>query len=220
MSNSQTILNRLKPWLCLAAAAAVAAGIGVVAQAPAPDSESTASPAAKSGNILGKVTAGKGLSVVWVDGMPGKTVAKPGKAPVISQKALRFVPHVMAVPVGASVDFLNGDNVQHNIFWPAISGNKKLAHSLGTWPKGQTRAFQFTTPGIVPLLCNVHPEMSAYIIVTPTPYLAETDDNGSFEISDVPDGSYTVTAWHEGYKTQSKPVTVASDAKVDFTLTK
>jgi len=82
------------------------------------------------------------------------------------------------------------------------------------------RMFQFTTPGIVPLLCNVHPEMSAYIIVTPTPYLAETDDFGSFEIAGVPDGSYTVTAWHEGYKTQSKPLMVASDAKVNFTLVK
>ena len=215
MSNS--LLNFLKPWLPLAAAA-VAAGIVVSAQAP--DAERTGSAGPRTGNITGKVNAGKGISVVWVEGTPGKTFGKPAKAPVISQKALKFVPHVMAVPVGASVDFLNGDNVQHNIFWPAISGNKKLSHSLGTWPKGQTRAFEFTTPGIVPLLCNVHPEMSAYLIVTPTPYLAETDEAGSFEIADIPDGSYTLTAWHEGYKTLSKPVTVESDAKVDFTLSK
>ena len=154
--------------------------------------------------------------------MPGKTFSNPGKPPVISisQKGLRFVPHVMAVPVGTSVDFLNGDDAQHNIFWPTISGNKQLAHSLGTWPKGEMRTFQFTTPGVVPLLCNVHPEMSAYIIVTPTPFLAESDDNGSFEITGVPDGSYNVTAWHEGYKIQTKPVTVNNDAKIDFLLAK
>jgi len=56
--------------------------------------------------------------------------------------------------------------------------------------------------------------------VTPTPYFAETDLSGNFKIANVPDGSYTVTAWHEGYKNQSKPVTVAGEAAVDFSLTK
>ena len=69
-------------------------------------------------------------------------------------------------------------------------------------------------------MCNVHPEMSGYVIVTPTPFYAETDASGSFKISNVPDGSYTVTAWHEGFKTQSKPVTVAGAATADFTLSK
>ena len=82
------------------------------------------------------------------------------------------------------------------------------------------RQFQFDTPGVVPLLCNVHPDMSGYIIVTPTPYFAKTDISGNFKIANVPDGSYTVTAWHEGYKNQSKPVTVAGDATADFSLTK
>jgi len=118
------------------------------------------------------------------------------------------------------VNFLNGDSVAHNVFWPSISGNKKLSHSLGTWPKGQTRVFQFPTPGVVPLLCNVHPEMAAHLVVTPTPFFAETDEAGNFKIAAIPDGTYTATAWHEGYKTMSKPVTVASDAKVEFTLAK
>ena len=225
MSDSRTVLTHFKPWLPLGAAALAAALIlSAQTDKETVGSASRVAPAALDaemhGNILGKVNAGKGISVVWVEASPGKTFPKPDKSFAVAQKALRFVPHVMAVPTGATVDFMNGDNVQHNIFWPAVSGNKKLGHTLGTWPKGQTRMFQFTTPGIVPLLCNVHPEMSAYIIVTPTPYLAETDDSGSFKISDVPDGSYTVTAWHEGYKTQSKPAVVASDVKVDFTLTK
>jgi plastocyanin len=214
--SSQSILN-FKLWLPVAAAAIT--GV-LMLSAQSPDADRAGSGTPQNGNITGKVIAGKGMSVVWVEGMPGKAFPKPDKPVTVSQKALRFVPHVLAVPAGASVDFLNGDNVQHNIFWPAISGNKKLGHTLGTWPKGQVRMFQFTTPGIVPLLCNVHPEMSAYIIVTPTPYLAETDESGNFQIADVPDGSYTLTAWHEGFKTQSKPVTVASDAKVTFTLVK
>jgi plastocyanin len=213
MSHRLTI--HWKPWLPLGAAV-FAAGLLVNAQAPEEKPDSAGGPAS---SITGKVTAGRGISVVWLEA-PGKTFPKPAKPFAISQKSLRFMPHVLMVPAGAVVDFQNGDDVQHNIFWPAISGDKKLGHTLGTWPKGQARKFEFTTPGIVPLLCNVHPEMSAYLIVTPTPYGAETDEAGSFTIPEVPGGTYTMKAWHEGFKTQSKPIMVASDMKVDFTLAK
>lgn len=175
---------------------------------------------ANAANISGKVAAGKGVSVVWVEAVPGKTFPKPDKPLTMDQKSLLFQPHIMVAPVGTTVEFLNSDNVQHNIFWPAISGNKKLTHNMGTWPKGQTRNFTFDTPGVVPLLCNVHPEMSGYIIVTPTPFYAQTNESGEFKMANVPEGAYTVTAWHEGYKNQSKPVTVSGDATVDFTLAK
>jgi plastocyanin len=224
VSTTQTSVTYWRQWLPLAATVLVT---GLLARAQAidttPSASDTNAPASKDaqvGNIIGKVNAGKGISVVWVEAALGMTLPKPAKPFTVSQKNLRFEPHILAVPVGAAVDFQNGDTVQHNIFWPAISGNKKLGHTLGTWPKGQKRAFEFNTPGIVPLLCNVHPEMSAYVIVTPTPYLAQTDESGNFRIPAVPDGSYTVTAWHEGYKSQTKPVTVASDAKVEFTLAK
>jgi hypothetical protein len=101
-----------------------------------------------------------------------------------------------------------------------VSGNKKLGHNLGTWPQGEKRAFKFDNPGAIPLLCNVHPEMSGYVVVSPTPYFAVTDKSGSYKIDNVPDGSYTVTAWHEGAKNSSKPVTVAGEGKADFTLSK
>jgi len=68
----------------------------------------------------------------------------------------------------------------------------------------EKRSYTFDKPGVVPLLCNVHPEMAAYVVVSPTPYFAETDEAGNYKIKDVPDGSYTVTAWHEGAKNQSK----------------
>jgi plastocyanin len=173
-----------------------------------------------AGDITGKVTAGKGISVVYVEAVAGKTFPVPAAPLVMDQKSLLFQPHILVAPVGVTVEFLNSDKVAHNIFWPAINGNKKLGHNMGTWPTGEKRAFKFEMPGIVPLLCNVHPEMSGYIIVTPTPYYAETDAAGSFKIANVPDGAYTVTAWHEGYKNQSKPVTVAGAATVEFTLSK
>ncbi len=173
-----------------------------------------------AGDIDGKVTGMKGKSVVYVEAIAGKTFPAPTQHPVMDQKGLVFAPHIMAVQQGTTVDFLNSDSVQHNVFWPSIGGDKKATHNLGTWPKGEKRPFTFDKAGVVPLFCNVHPDMSAYIIVSPTPYFAESDDSGNYKIKDVPDGSYTVTVWHEGAKNQSKPVTVAGGGKADFTLSK
>ena len=176
--------------------------------------------AAWAGDIDGKVTGMNGHSVVYVDTIAGKTFPAPKEHPVMDQKGLMFSPHIMIVQQGTAVDFLNSDTVQHNVFWTAIGADKKAAHNLGTWPKGDKRAFTFAKPGVVPVLCNVHPDMAGYIIVSPTPYFAETDESGSYKIKDVPDGSYTLAVWHEGAKNQSKPVTVAGDSKADFTLSK
>lgn len=176
--------------------------------------------AANAGTISGKVSGVSGESVVYVDTIQGKTFPAPTKNPVVDQKGLMFQPHLLVVQQGATVEFLNSDKVAHNVFWISISGNKKLGHNLGTWPQGEKRSFKFDNPGVVPLLCNVHPEMAGYIVVAPTPYFATTDKSGEYKIENVPDGSYTVTAWHEGAKTQSKPVTVSGDTKADFTLSK
>jgi len=179
-----------------------------------------ASLVAQGGDITGKVSGGKGVSVVYLEAVPGKTFPPPAKPFEMDLKSLLFQPHLLVAPVGSTVEFLNSDKVAHNIFWPAINGNKKLGHNLGTWPTGEKRAFKFDTPGIVPLLCNVHPEMSGFVIVTPTPFYAETDASGSYKIADVPNGSYSVSAWREGMKVQTKPVTVAGDATLDFALSK
>lgn len=178
------------------------------------------STAAWAGDIEGKVSGMKGASVVYVEAIAGKTFPAPSNHPVMDQKGLMFSPHIMAVQQGTVVDFLNSDTVQHNVFWTAIGTDKKAGKNLGTWPKGEKRSFTFDKSGVVPLLCNVHPEMAAYIVVSPTPYFAQTDDSGNYKIKDVPDGSYTVTVWHEGAKNQSKPVTVAGGAKADFTVSK
>jgi plastocyanin len=176
--------------------------------------------AASAGTISGQVSGVAGPSVVYVDAISGKTFPPPTQHPVIDQRGLVFQPHLTAVQVGTTVDFLNSDSVAHNVFWTSIGGNKKLSHNLGTWPKGERKSFKFDTPGAVPILCNVHPEMSAYLVVVPTPYFATSDQTGNYKIENVPDGSYTVIAWHEGAKNQSKPVSVSGDAKADFTLSK
>ena len=176
--------------------------------------------AASAGTISGQVSGVAGQSVVYVDTIAGKTFPAPTQHPVIDQKGLVFQPHVTAVQVGTTVDFLNSDSVAHNVFWTSIGGNKKLNHNMGTWPKGERKSFKFDTPGAVPILCNVHPEMSAYLVVVPTPYFAVSDQTGTYKIENVPDGSYTVIAWHEGAKNQSKPVSVTGDTKADFTLSK
>ncbi|PYX38302.1 MAG: hypothetical protein DMG74_17140 [Acidobacteria bacterium] len=176
--------------------------------------------AANAGTISGSVSGVAGESVVYVDTAPGKTFPAPTQHAVVDQRGLLFQPHITVVQMGSTVDFQNSDKVAHNVFWTNIGGNKKLGHNLGTWPQGEKRSFKFDTPGAVPVLCNVHPEMSAYIVVAPTPYFTETDKSGEYKIENVPDGSYKVTAWHEGAKNQSKPVSVSGDTKADFTLSK
>jgi hypothetical protein len=138
----------------------------------------------------------------------------------MSQENLAFVPHVLVVQQGATVQFLNNDNEQHNVFWPSVGGNKKAAHNVGTWPQGEKRPYKFEQSGVAPLFCNIHAEMSGYIIVSPTPYFAQTDAAGNYKIDNVPDGKYNIVAWHEGMKQQTKPVTVAGTGKADFELSK
>ena len=175
-----------------------------------------------AGSISGKLSGVNGVSVVYVDTMAGKTFPPPEQHPVMNQKGLAMVPHILVVQAGSTVDFLNSDKVAHNVFWPSVqSGSKKgPGHNLGTWPQGDKRSFKFDQAGVASILCNVHPEMSGYLVIVPTPYFAQTDSSGAYKIDNVPDGQYTLTAWHEGSKAQSKPVAVAGDAKADFTLSK
>ena len=180
---------------------------------------------AVAGEIKGTVTA-QGMRsaadiAVYVDAIPGKTFNPPAKGPVADQKHMTFVPHVLVVLKGTTVQFLNSDPVGHNVYWPSVSGNKKLAHNLGTWPQGQQKAFAFNDLGVASLLCNVHPEMSGYVVVVPTPYFAVTDKEGNFEIKDVPDGSYTLKTWSEAGKPATQSVSVSGGtASANITVTR
>ena len=158
---------------------------------------------------------------VYVDVIADKKFDAPKDHIVIDQRKMAFLPHVVAVQQGTTVEFLNSDPVGHNVYWPSISGNKKLSHNLGTWPKGDKKPFQFNDLGTASLLCNVHPEMSGYVVVVPTPYFAVTDKDGNYEIKNVPAGKYTLKTWSE----DGKPTTQAVDlsgatATADLTVKK
>ena len=181
--------------------------------------------AGRANDIKGKVSV-QGIKsaeniAVYVDVIADKKFDAPKDHVVIDQRKMAFLPHVVAVQQGTTVDFLNSDPVGHNVYWPSISGNKKLSHNLGTWPKGDKKPFQFNDLGTASLLCNVHPEMSGYVVVVPTPYFAVTDKEGNFEIKNVPAGKYTLKTWSE----DGKPTTQAVDlsgatATVDLTVKK
>lgn len=179
----------------------------------------------RAGDIKGKVAV-QGLKsaeniAVYVDTITGKDFPAPSQSVVMDQKSLKFAPHVLVVLKGTTVDFLNSDPVGHNVYWPSISGNKKLAHNLGTWPQGQRKSFQFTDLGAAPLLCNVHPEMAGYVVVVPTPYFAVTEKDGTFDIKDVPPGHYMLMTWSEEGKPTNQPVDVAvTGASVNLTVKK
>jgi len=180
---------------------------------------------ARAGDVKGTVSV-QGLRsaqdiAVYIDAIPGKHFDAPAQHVVIDQRKMTFVPHVAVVLQGATVDFLNSDPVGHNVYWPSISGNKKLAHNLGTWPKGEKKSFQFNNLGVASLLCNVHPEMSGYVVVVATPYFAVANKDGSFEIKNVPPGTYTLKTWSEEGKPTTQSITVGNGAlKVDLTVKK
>ena len=155
---------------------------------------------ALAGAIKGKVQC-KGMrdnrdAVVYVENVAGQ-FPPPKQAPEIDQLKMVFLPHVLPVVVGTTVKFINSDPVLHNVFTPSKAGNK---FNLGSWPKGQTKSYTFDKAGEVRLLCNVHPEMEAWVIALPNPYFAKTGPDGSYSIANVPAGKYTLKVWHEKLK--------------------
>lgn len=176
-----------------------------------------ATPAAAA-SVRGKVKA-RGVRkpvdiVVYIKKVDGDFPA-PKKALQIDQKELVFNPHVLPLLRGTAVEFLNSEvKIQHNVFSPdAVAGK----FNLGTYPPGQTRAYTFDKgcdgddTCVAAVLCHVHPEMSAYVVVLQNPYFAVTDRRGKFEIKNLPPGEYELVAWHEKLRQESQTVTVGKD---------
>ena len=140
----------------------------------------------------------------------------PDKNPVMDQKNLVFTPHILPIMVGTTVDFPNNDTVRHNVFSPPKCAKQ---FNLGTYGAGSTKPMTFETIGEVPLLCNVHTEMNAFIVVLPNPYFVMTDRKSStFTIKNVPPGTYRVTFWHEKLASKSTEVMVKAGgtAEINF----
>jgi len=175
----------------------------------------------QAGDIHGKVAC-KGVrdsadAVVYVTAIAGKTFPAPADHAHMDQANLVFAPHVLPILVGTTVDFLNSDAVLHNVFSPDACAEK---FNLGTWPKGQTKSYTFKNECVATLLCKVHPEMEAFVVVVPTPYFAVTRADGSYTIANVPDGAYAVKVWHPKLKAAQKAVTVAGATEAAFEIAK
>lgn len=123
----------------------------------------------------------------------------PAKHAVLDQKGMTFIPSVLPVLVGTTVEFLNSDPLGHNVFSP--NGE---AYNLGTWPMGQTRSYTFKKPGVYTQLCSLHPEMEAFIVVLDNPYFTVTQPGKAFTIQGVPDGHYELKVWGNKLKKAEK----------------
>ncbi len=151
-------------------------------------------PAAGSltGSILidGKAPSGIGVVMLWPD-KGGKK--RTPKTRIIEQRGKAFAPHVMAVPVGSTVSFPNFDPVFHNVF----SLSKTKAFDLGMYKNGETRELKVDKPGIIRLGCNLHANMSAYLIVVDAPHYIIAEPDGTFNFKSLAPGKYKVQAWNE-----------------------
>jgi plastocyanin len=150
--------------------------------------------------------------VVYLDSAPREAFAElqRGRARM-DQRNEQFVPRVLAVTVGTTVDFPNSDKTFHNVF--SLSPVRRF--NLGRFPPGRTGAVRFDRPGIVPVFCDIHSHMSAYVLVFNHPFFALSDDAGRYEITGVPAGSYGLKVWSELGTAPARRVTVTEGATVD-----
>jgi plastocyanin len=176
---------------------------------------------AQTAIVQGKVTC-RGVrdcagALVYVEKIAGRPFT-PGAEAVMDQLKLTFGPHVLPVLVGTKVAFPNSDEVRHNVFSPSPA--KRF--NLGTYPRGVTKHVVFDRPGVVELLCNVHAEMSAYIVVLETPYVAQVAADGTYVLKNVPPGTHDIAAWREELNGHRQQITVrdGQTLKVDFELRK
>ncbi len=130
---------------------------------------------------------------VWLEPASGEFPPPDDSVVKMLQKNKRFEPHLVAIRVGGSVDFPNLDPIFHNAF----SNFSGQPFDVGLYPPGTTRRIRFRREGIVRVFCNIHPTMSAVIVVLKTPYVAVTQTNGEFSIRDVPPGDYRLHLFHE-----------------------
>ena len=156
-------------------------------------------------------------SVVYLESAPrGAFETSDGGHAVMDQRNETFVPHVLAITTGTTVDFPNSDKFYHNVF----SLSKTRPFDLGRYAAGNSRPIRFDRAGIIRVFCDIHSHMNAYILVFNHPFYAMTDTEGRYRIDNVPPGTYGVIAWNEGTSSEARPITVPDGgiAELDFTL--
>ena len=172
----------------------------------------------QTGIIKGTITvAGRPTSdaVVSVEGVAPEIIqarlaAIQSRKAVMAQKEMKFVPRVLPVLVGTTVDFPNNDTTWHNVF----SKSAAKEFDLGLYPPGNARRVTFDKPGEVRVLCNVHPVMEGFIVVKEHPYFSATDPRGNYRINNVPLGKVRVRVWHPQLGTQETEVSLVRPGEV------
>jgi len=149
-------------------------------------------------------------SVVYLEAAPqGAFEEHEGRA-VMDQRHEAFVPYVLAVTVGTTVDFTNSDRTYHNVF----SLSKPRRFDLGRYATGQSKSVRFDRPGVVRVFCEIHSHMSAFILVFAHRFFATTDAEGRYRIDNVPPGAYTIVAWNDGEARETRTMRVPEDGGV------
>ncbi len=172
----------------------------------------------KAGTVKGTITIGGSPAsgvVVSIEGLPEEYLKsrlsnmKPERAQ-IDQRDGKFIPRVLPVRVGTTVNFPNNDDAWHNVF--STSDAKKF--NLGLYPPGKTRNVTFNKPGVVRILCNVHPHMEAYVVVKEHPFFAVSDSRGNYRLPAIPVGRYRLEIWHPELGTKVEPFNMARGGEV------
>ena len=164
--------------------------------------------------------------VLYLEGDPERLPApsqKPeGRARAsIAQRDERFVPHILAVLEGTTVDFPNEDDVYHNVFsLSSAAGPNGRGFDLGRYPKGASRSASFGRAGVVQVFCHIHADMSAVVLVLANSFFASPGADRRFVIDDVPEGDYTIVGWHERIKPIPRRVRVVAGqtTSIDFNI--
>jgi len=148
------------------------------------------------------------FSVVYLTGNNLPPITPPDTIPKMAQKDKMFVPSVLAVGVGTTVDFPNLDPFFHNVF----SYSKPKQFDLGRYPKGESEQVTFDKPGIIKVFCEIHYSMRAYVHVLETPYFAASDEKGNFIIKNVQNGEYQLNVWQENLSNLTQTIMVNNDS--------
>ena len=167
--------------------------------------------------MTGGGQVGPGGSVLWLRRLDGPLpkIVTPNNQ-VITQREKTFLPHVLAVPLGTTVQFRNDDRIYHNVFSIA----KPNDFDAGTRATGVSYSRTFNHPGAVELLCNIHATMSAYVFVVDSPLYTKAQASGAFAIRGVPPGRYELSAWHEAASNITrKTLVVPADGLRDLAVT-
>ena len=161
---------------------------------------------------------GRRRSVVYLDPAPRAAFdARDEPHGRMDQRDETFVPHVLAIVAGTTVDFPNNDQTYHNVF----SLSRAKTFDLGRYAAGRSKAVRFDRPGIVRVFCDIHAHMSAFVLVFSHRYFAVTDDEGRYKIENVPPGTYTIVAWNETAPETPRRITVpegGGEVEVNFVL--